>query len=61
MSELSPQRKKVVVLCAVVACMSSGPVLLKGHPKMLLVWIALMVLTLVYAIAEFAKLKGQEP
>ncbi len=61
MSELSPQRRKVVVLCAAVACMSSGSILLKGHPKLLLVWITVMVVALVYAIAGFAKLKRQEP
>jgi hypothetical protein len=57
MSELSPQRKRVVVLCASVACMSGVSVLLKGHPVLLGVWIGLMVVTLVYAMVEFAKLK----
>ncbi len=30
---LSPERRKVVALCAMVACMSSGPILLKGHER----------------------------
>jgi len=57
MSELSPQRKRVVVLCAAVACMSGGSVLLKGHTVLLGVWIGLMALTLVYAMVQLAKLK----
>jgi hypothetical protein len=57
MRELSPQRKRVVVLCASVAAMSGVSVLLKGHPVLLGVWIGLMVVTLVYAMVEFAKLK----
>lgn len=59
MSEQSPQRRRVVVLCASVASMSGVSVLLKGHPVVLGVWIALMVVTLVYAMVEFRKLKGQ--
>jgi hypothetical protein len=37
--------------------MSGVSVLLKGHPALLGVWIGLMVVTLVYAMVEFAKLK----
>jgi hypothetical protein len=59
MSELSPERKRVVVLCASVASMSGASVLMKGHPVLLGVWIALMVVTLVYAMVELAKLKGK--
>ena len=57
MSELSPERRRVVVLCAAVACFSGVPVLLKGHPVLLGVWIALMVATLVYAMVQMAKMK----
>ena len=57
MSELSPERRRVVVLCAAVACCAGVPVLLKGHPVMLGVWIALMVATLVYAMVQMAKMK----
>jgi len=32
-------------------------VLLKGHPVLLGVWIALMVATLVYAMVQMAKMK----
>jgi len=59
MSELSPQRKKVVVLCASVASMSGVSTLLKGHRILLGIWIALMLVTLVYAMVELAKLKKQ--
>jgi hypothetical protein len=59
MRELSPQRKRVVVLCSSVAAMSGCSVLLKGHPVLLGAWIALMVVTLVYAMVQLAKLKGQ--
>jgi hypothetical protein len=60
MSEISPQRKKVVVLCAAVALMGgAGPALLKGHPMLRGVWLAATVVALVYAIAEFVKLKRQ--
>ena len=59
MSELSPQRKKVVVLCAAVAAMSGGPVLLKGHPVLLGVRIGAMLVALVYAVTQFARLKRQ--
>ena len=57
MRELSPQRKRVVVLCASVASMSGVSVLLKGRPALLGVWIGLMVVTLAYAMVELAKLK----
>jgi hypothetical protein len=59
MRELSPERKRVAVLCACVACMAGGPVLLKGHPVLLGVWIGLMVVALAYAMVQLAKLKGQ--
>ena len=57
MSELSPERRRVVVLCAGVACMVGVPVLLKGHPVLLGVWIAGMLVVLVYAMVQLAKLK----
>jgi Flp pilus assembly protein TadB len=55
--ELSPQRKRVVALCAGVACMAGGPVLLKGHPILIWCWITVMVLLLVFAMVQFEKLK----
>jgi hypothetical protein len=42
-----------------VAAMSGGSVLLKGHPVLLGVWIGFMVVALVYAMVQLAKLKGQ--
>jgi hypothetical protein len=60
MNELTPQRKKVVLLCAAVACMGTGPILLKGHRVLLGVWIAVMVILLAFAGAQFAKLKRED-
>ena len=57
MSELSSERKRVLLLCAAVACMSGGPVLLRVHPVWLAVWIAVMAVVLVTAIVQLAKLK----
>jgi hypothetical protein len=61
MNKLTPPRRKVVVLAASVACMSSGgPVLFKGHPKLMMGWTAFMIAVLAYTIWEFAKLKRSE-
>jgi hypothetical protein len=57
MSNLSPERRRVVVLCAAVAAMSGGPVLLKGHPMLLGIWVGLMAVTLVVAMVQLARLK----
>lgn len=57
MSELSPERRRVVILCACVACFSGVPILLKGHPILLGIWIALMMATMIYAMTQLAKLK----
>ena len=57
MNNLSPERKRVVILCAAVACLSSGPVLLRGHQVWLAVWIAVMAVTLVTALVLLAKLQ----
>jgi hypothetical protein len=59
MNKLSPQRKKVVVLASAIACMSGMPVLLNGHPRVIMAWIGLMAVGLVVVIVEFAKLKRQ--
>jgi hypothetical protein len=59
MGQLSPQRKKVVVLFAAVACMAGGSVLLKGHPGVLAGCIAVQVILLVVGMVELAKLKRQ--
>jgi uncharacterized ion transporter superfamily protein YfcC len=61
MNNLSPQRRRVVVLAASVAGMSAaGSVLLKGHRWLLLAWIAFLVVALVYTISELIKLKRSE-
>ena len=57
MSQLSPHRKRVVLLCAAVTSMGGGSVLLKGHPVLLGAWIGLMVVTLAFAMVELAKLR----
>ena len=57
--ELSAERKKIVVLAAAIACMSSGPILLRGYPVLLGLWIAVMVVAVVYVAVLFAKLKGK--
>ncbi|HEX4155610.1 MAG TPA: hypothetical protein VHY48_08360 [Acidobacteriaceae bacterium] len=57
---ISPQRRKVVLLCAAVACMGTGPILLKAHPALLAMWIALMVILLAFAGVQFAKLKRED-
>ena len=61
MSEVNPQRKKVVVLAASVACISAaGPILLKSHPRLLLGWIGCVIIALVITVVEFVKLKKQQ-
>ena len=61
MNNLSPQRRKVVILAAAVACMSGGPILLKSHPLLTMLWVALMLAGLIVVIVQFAKLRRQEP
>ena len=61
MSEMSPQRKKVVVLAACVAIWSGvGPVILKSHPRFGLVWVCGVLLAVVYVGVLFVKLKRSE-
>jgi len=59
MSEIDRQRKKVVVLCAAVACMAAAIAALRGHPLLVGGLIVVQVITLVYALVEFKKLKRQ--
>jgi hypothetical protein len=58
--QLSPERRKIVLISAAVACMSSRSVLFHGHRMLRFAWLAVMVALLVYAIALLAKMKGQE-
>jgi hypothetical protein len=57
MSNLSPERRRVVVLCAAVGALSGGLVLLRGHRVLLGIWIGLMAVTLVVAMVQLARLK----
>ena len=55
---MEQRRKTVVVLAASVACMAAPCAFFAlRFPRFVWIWIALMVLTLVYAVVEFAKLK----
>jgi hypothetical protein len=59
MRKLSPQRRKVVVLFAAVACLAGASVLLQGHPGVLAGCIAVQVILLVVGVVQLAKLKRQ--
>lgn len=53
-----PQVKKVVALCAAVACMAApAAILAQRYPRFVWVWIGFMLVLLIYAGAQFAKLK----
>ena len=56
--EMSPQRRRVIMLAAAVACLGGfvSP-LTHGHPYVSGAVLVLMVLALVYAIRELFKLK----
>jgi hypothetical protein len=49
-----------VLLCSAVACMSSGPALLRNHLAWMGVWIGLMICVLVYAIVLLFEMKKSE-
>jgi hypothetical protein len=58
---LEQRRRTVVILAASVACMAAPCTVFARHfPKFVWVWIALMFLTLAYAVIEFAKLKKED-
>lgn len=61
MNNLSPQRRKVVILAATVTSMSSFAILLKPHFLLRLLWVALILAGLVVVGVQFAKLRRQEP
>ena len=57
---LEQRRKMVVILFASVACMAAPcTVFARRFPHFVWAWIGLMVITLVYAGVEFAKLKKE--
>lgn len=56
------ERKKAVTLAALVACMAAPCALLaQRFPRFVWVWIALMLLILIAAGVQFAKLKRKQP
>ncbi len=57
MSDLSPQRRKVVILCAAIGSTGGASVLLKGHDFLRGALVGFMLVMLVYAITQFVKLK----
>jgi uncharacterized membrane protein len=58
---LEKRRKTVVILAASVACMAAPcAVFARRFPHFVWMWIALMVLTLVYTGVQFAKLKKED-
>jgi phosphatidylglycerophosphate synthase len=59
MTDLGPQRRKVVVLAACIACMASGPILLKGNHVLQAGWVVVMILLLVFVGIQYAKLKKE--
>ena len=59
--EMSQQRKKVVVLCAASAALSSAPATLAhGHPRMGIVLLIGDLVLIGYAMMQFMKLKRSE-
>lgn len=56
---LESERKKAVVLAASVACMGAPcAVFAQRFPHLVWIWIALMIVMLILAGVQFAKLKG---
>jgi hypothetical protein len=67
MNEMSPQRKKVVVLGASLACFSGPGMLItralhgpRYLPTFVIVWSLLMAALLAYTVVELTKLKRSE-
>jgi hypothetical protein len=61
MNRLSPQRRKVVLLCSSAACLAGVvPMLLQAHRTLAFVWLAMVFVLLGFGIAGFAKLKREE-
>ncbi len=58
MRQMNEKRRRVVVVCAAIASMSGvGPLLARRHPKLMLVWLGLMVVGLGYAMVQLTALK----
>jgi hypothetical protein len=58
MSKLSPERRKIVVLGGSIAVMSGGVGLLgRDHPVVMWIWLAVLLMALVYVAMQLVKLK----
>ncbi len=61
MRKLSPERRKVAGLASSLACMAGvGPMLLKGHPRMEWVWLAVYVALMIWVIVRMVRLRRHE-
>ena len=57
---IESERKKAVTLAATVACMGAPcAVFARRFPRLVWIWIAMMVVMLILAVMQFAKLKGK--
>lgn len=61
MRKMSEERRRVVGLAASLACMSGvEPVLLRGHPRVQWVWLAVYASLLVWVIVKMVRLGRSE-
>ena len=61
MRKMSAQRRRLAGLAACVAAMSGmGPVLLRNHARLKLVWLGAVVVVMVWLIAALTKLNCEE-
>jgi hypothetical protein len=61
MRRMSRERRRVVVMAAGVASLSGlGPVILAGHPRLRVVWLAGMVVLLVWVIVLMVRLRRMD-
>jgi hypothetical protein len=61
MRKLSPERRKVAGLASSLVCLSGvGPLLLKGHPRMEWVWLAVYVALMIWVIVRMVRLRRHE-
>jgi TctA family transporter len=59
---IEKERRKAVTLAALVVCMAApGAILAQRFPRFVWIWIALMLVVLIIAGVQFAKLKGKRP
>ncbi len=57
---LSPERRKVVILAASIAAMSGCVGLLgHNHPVLMGIWIGVLAVAMVYVITQLVKIKKQ--